>query len=69
MGTEAHAQVFNCDGGRSVGKQIQMVLGALNPFKMNFRFVKTCPQTSPDDISNLNLSQTFTEAVSLLGPT
>ncbi|XP_046463734.1 uncharacterized protein LOC124209680 [Daphnia pulex] len=37
MGTEAHAQVFNCDGGRSVGKQIQTVLEALNPLSMNFR--------------------------------
>jgi hypothetical protein len=37
MGTEAHAQVFSCDGGRSVGKQIQTVLEALNPLSMNFR--------------------------------
>lgn len=37
MGSEAHAQVFNCDAGRSVGKQIQLVLGALNPLNMNNR--------------------------------
>lgn len=37
LGTEAHAQVFNCDGERSVGKQIQTVIEALNPVTMNYR--------------------------------
>lgn len=34
-GTEAHAQVFQCDGGRSIGPRLEPVFRSLNPGDMN----------------------------------
>ena len=50
LGTDAHAQVFNCDSGRSVGKQFQMIMSSINPASMNFRFSNILSNSRDDNV-------------------